>query len=68
MSLQKNRIRGVKNVIFSLLRILVDRPMGGNPPTLRTPLYVRVSENKATMVFAANKILESWFRRSSIFY
>ena len=36
MSLQKNRIRSAKNVIFSLLCILVDRPMGGvstpNPP------------------------------------
>ena len=36
MSLQKNRIRDAKNVIFSLLCILVDRPMGGfeppNPP------------------------------------
>ena len=41
MSLQKNRLRSAKNVMCSLLCILVDRPMGGfeppNPP-LRTPL------------------------------
>ena len=29
MSLQKIRLRIVKNVIFSLLCILVDRPIGG---------------------------------------
>ena len=29
MSLQKSRLRRAKNVIFSLLGILVDRPMGG---------------------------------------
>ena len=43
MSLQKKRIRSAKNVIFSLLCILVDRPMGGGGlntqnPHLRTPL------------------------------
>ena len=33
--LQKSRLRSAKNVIFSLLCILVDRPMGGglNPQT-----------------------------------
>ena len=31
---KKNRLRSVKNEIFSLLCILVDRPMGGiEPPT-----------------------------------
>ena len=44
VSLQKNRIRSAKNVIFSLLCILVDRPMGGGfeppKPPLRTPLFV----------------------------
>ena len=41
MSLQKNRLRSAKNVIFSLLCILVDGPMGGfepPKPPLRTPL------------------------------
>ena len=41
VSLQKNRLRSAKNEIFSLLCILVDRPMGGlNPqnPPLHTPL------------------------------
>ena len=42
VSLQKNRLRSAKNVIFSLLCILVDRPMGGvwtpKTPPLRTPL------------------------------
>ena len=42
MSLQKNRLRSAKNVIFALLCILVDRPIGGGglnpqPPPLRTP-------------------------------
>ena len=38
--LQKNRLRSAKNVIFSLLCILVDRPMGGglNPQTSPPPL------------------------------
>ena len=34
--LQKNRLRSAKNVIFSLLSVLVDRPMGGFNP--QTPL------------------------------
>ena len=44
LSLQKNRLRCAKNVMFSLLCILADRPMGGGfeppnpPPPLRTPL------------------------------
>ena len=43
VSLQKNRLRSGKNVIFSLLCILVDRPMGGGGlntqhPPLRKPL------------------------------
>ena len=40
MSLQKNRIRSAKNVICSLLCILVDRPRGvwTPKPPLRTPL------------------------------
>ena len=41
--MQKNRLRSAKNVIFSLLCILVDRPMGGfepPKPPLRTPLNV----------------------------
>ena len=45
--LQKNRLKSAKNVIFSLLWILVQRPMGGrlNSPTppLRTPLLLPIS-------------------------
>ena len=41
----KNRLRSAKNVIFCLLCILVDRPMGGGgwtpKPLLRTPLCGR---------------------------
>ena len=34
MSLQKNRLRSAKNVIFALMCILVDRPIEGfEPPT-----------------------------------
>ena len=43
VSLPKNRLKSAKNVVFSLLCIFVDRPMGGRvePPTpLRTPLLV----------------------------
>ena len=48
MSLQKNRLRSAKNVIFFLLCILVDRPTGEggvltpNPPLLRTPLILLI--------------------------
>ena len=50
MSLQKKRIKSVKNVIFSLLCILVDRPMGGglnpqNPPPAYA-LAVRLNMQK----------------------
>ena len=41
VSLQKSRLRSAKNVIFPLLCILVDRPMGGfeqPKPPLLTPL------------------------------
>ena len=52
VSLQKNRLKSAKNVIFSLLCILVDRPMGGglNPqtPPLRTPLDKIISYIKIT--------------------
>ena len=58
MSLQKNRIRSAKNVIFSLLCILVDRPMGGglNPqnPPLRTPLVLSSAKR------AQNKHKKNW--------
>ena len=39
MSLQKKRIRSAKNVIFSLLCILVDRQMGGFEPPNPPPAY-----------------------------
>ena len=40
MSLQKNKLRSAKDVIFSLLCVVVDRPMGelNLLPPLRTPL------------------------------
>ena len=46
LSLQKNRLRCAKNVIFSSLCILVDRPMGGglnpqNPPCIRPCAYLQ---------------------------
>ena len=47
VSLQKNRLRSAKNVIFFLLCILVDRPMGGGglnpqPPCVRPWGYLLV--------------------------
>ena len=44
MSLQKNRLRSAKNVIFSLLCILVDRLMGGGFEPPKPPLCVRPCE------------------------
>ena len=62
MSLQKNRFRSAKNVIFSLLCILVDRPGGFEPPTppLRTPLKCEVNKYK----YLATKSLEETFQSS----
>ena len=37
--MQKNRLRCAKNVIFSLLCILIDRPMGGFEPPKLPPAY-----------------------------
>ena len=71
VSLQKNRLRSAKNVIFSLLCILVDRPMGRvwTPDApLRTPLvpqtrYKRWRNTACTMKDLIDLINQFFFQR-----
>ena len=63
MSLQENMIRSAKNVIFSLLCILVDRPMGGLEPPNPSPAYALALGNTKQK---ASRLLIRHYKRTLI--
>ena len=73
-SLQKNRLRSAKNVIFSIFCILVDRPMGNGgglnpqPPSLRTPLFYVVSNRLENNINNNNcRLYLSWDNTNTVY-
>ena len=58
MSLQKNRLRYDKNVIFSLLIILVDKPMEGVETSPPPPAYALGDYNSVCYHTVLFKLLQ----------
>ena len=67
VSLQKNRLRSAKNVIFSLLCILVDRPMGGGLNPQPPPCVRPCAQCSANFVLLQKSPKVSGLRRNNFF-